>query len=139
MKLLPHLSSSILLTFWTLTIKKNVYSLLFHSLFMRQRRVCRDANRQPSALSWRMLQVLQCILLRTHCQVEEKCASACDNLLCGKCTVSEEERSGRVGSYCFACEKHMCNQCFFEDAFVGCQDCGIVLCRKWKFIICPHI
>jgi hypothetical protein len=37
----------------------------------------------------------------------------CDNLLCGKCTVSEEKRSGRVGSYCFACEKHMWNQFFF--------------------------
>jgi hypothetical protein len=24
----------------------------------------------------------------------------------------------------------MCNQCFFEDAFAGCQDCGIVLCRE---------
>jgi hypothetical protein len=65
-------------------------------------------------------------VLALTCMVEY-----CDNLLCGKCTVSEEKRSGRVGSYCLACEKHMCNQCFFEDAFVGCQDCGIA-----KIIVC---
>jgi hypothetical protein len=64
-------------------------------------------------------------VLALTCMVEY-----CDNLLCGNCTVSEKKRSGRVGSYCFACEKHMCNQCFFEDAFVGCQDCDIVLCRE---------
>jgi hypothetical protein len=62
-------------------------------------------------------------VLALTCMVEY-----CDNLLCGKCTVSEEERSGSVGSYCFSCEKHMCNKCFFEDSFVGCQDCGIVFC-----------
>jgi hypothetical protein len=98
--------------------------------------VCRDANRQPIALPRRMLQLLQCIflehiakskksVLELTCMVEY-----CDNLMCGKYTASEEDRSGRVGSYCFTCEKHKCNQCFFEDAFVGCQDRGIVLCRE---------
>jgi hypothetical protein len=64
-------------------------------------------------------------VLSLTCMVEY-----CDNLMCEKCTVSEEEGSGRVESYCFACENHMRNQCFFEDACVGCQDCGIVLCAK---------
>jgi hypothetical protein len=44
-------------------LTKTVYSLFFHSLFMRQSRVCRDANIQSIALPWRMLQLLQCILL----------------------------------------------------------------------------
>jgi hypothetical protein len=58
-----------------------------------------------------------------------------DNLLCNKCTGSEEEMSGHVGSYCFACDKNMCNQCFFEDAFLCYQVCGIMLCRK-KSCLC---
>jgi hypothetical protein len=54
----------------------------------------------------------------------------CGNQLCSKCQVNKEERCGHVGSYCFACEKHMCNHCHFPDTFVGCQDCGIVLCHE---------
>jgi hypothetical protein len=52
------------------------------------------------------------------------------NVLALTCMVEYcDNRSGCVGSYCFACDKHMCNTCFFEEPFVGFQDCGIVLCR----------
>jgi hypothetical protein len=69
-------------------------------------------------------------VLALTCMVEY-----CGNLLCSKCTVSDEERSGSIGYYCFACEKHMCNQCFFEYAFLVVKTMVLCCVAKNPFFV----
>jgi hypothetical protein len=104
MKLLPHLSSSILLTFSTLANKKELFIPCFLTVYLCDKAECvgmpkdDQLHRHGECYSCFIVFCFEHIakskknMLALACMVKY-----CDNILCGKCTVSEEERSGCVG------------------------------------------